>query len=345
MPCNLPTCCERTSSDQLLGLINGYRVTQAIYVVTTLGIPDLLADGPRGSEALATETGTNRDALVRVLRALTGVNILVEERPDEYALTDLGRGLRSNVPQSRNGWAKFVARPPMWEAWGALLHTVRTGENAFEHVHGLNTWRFRAEHQEESAIFDVAMQENSRGLTETLIARVDFSRFAHIIDVGGGDGTLLAGILGKFPGATGTLFDLPHVATRAKAVLENAGLYGRANVVSGDFFDSVPGGGNLYLLKNVIHDWQDPDAIKILRSCRSAMVGGATLILVERIADRTSDADTLLSDLNMLVNAGGRERFLDEFSTLMSHSGFELARATRLQGTRHAIEAVPAKQP
>jgi O-methyltransferase len=172
-------------------------VSQAIYVVTTLGIPDLLARAPQCSEELAEQTGSNGDALGRVLRALTEVGVLRADKLGRFALTDLGEGLRSDVPNSRNAWARFVARPAMWAAWAALLHTVRTGKNAFEHVHRINTWRFRALNLEESKILDAAMQENSRALIAVLIKRVDFSRFAHLVDVGGGDGTLLAGILGN----------------------------------------------------------------------------------------------------------------------------------------------------
>jgi hypothetical protein len=155
-------------------------------------------------------------------------------------------------------------------------------------------------------------------------------------------GTLLAGILRKHPQATGTLFDLPHVATRAKAVFANSGVDKCARVASGSFFDRVPTGGDAYLLKNVVHDWQDPDAISILRCCRKAMACGATLVLVERIVDRAANADTWLSDLNMLVNAGGRERSLDEFRALVKQTGFVLRRVVPLHGARHAIEALPA---
>ena len=291
---------------------------------------------------MAEQTGSNGDALGRVLRTLTKVGVLRADKLGRFALTDLGEGLQSDVPNSRNAWARFVARPAMWAAWAALLHTVRNGKNAFEHVHGINTWQFRALNLEESKIFDAAMQENSRALIAVLIKRVDFSRFAHLVDVGGGDGTLLAGILGKHPQATGTLFDLPHVATRAEAVFATSGVDRCARVASGSFFDSVPAGGDAYLLKNVLHDWQDPEAIGILRSCRKAMARSATLVLVERIVNAAADADTWLSDLNMLVNAGGRERSLNEFRALLQQTGFVLMRVVPLQGARHAIEAVPA---
>jgi hypothetical protein len=335
-----PAQCGPCVTDQLLSLINGYRVSQAICVIATLGIPDLLANGPRSSGDLADATGSNPEALHRVLRALTAVNVLREVEPQMFMLTDLGALLRSDVPGSRNAWAKFMARPPMWNAWGALLHTLKTGENAFQHVHGKSTWHFRAEHPEESAIFDAAMRENSAGLIEALVAAVDFSRFAHIVDVGGGDGTLLAGILANHPEATGTLLDQPHVITRANAVFAQAGVAGRANAVGASFFEHVAAGGDAYLLKHILHDWHDADALTILRNCRQAMAGSARLIVVERIVEvDAADADTLLSDLNMLVNAGGRERSLDEFRAMFAQTGFALDRIANLHGSRHAIEA------
>lgn len=327
-------------ADRLLSLINGYRLSQALYVVATLGIPDLLRSGPLGSEELARATGTNRAAMERVLRALAAVDILSEGEAG-FALTELGEGLRSDVPNSRNAWAKFVASPPMWAAWSALLHTVQTGENAFAHIHGVSTWHYRAENPEASAIFDAAMRENSRVLVEHLLRGVDFGGFAHLIDVGGGDGALLAGILARYPQAKGTLLDLPHVATKADAVLADAGVRDRARVVGGNFFDSVPNGGDCYLLKNVLHDWQDAEAVSILHQCRRAMTSNATLVLVERILDQPVDIDTSLSDLNMLVNAGGRERSLDEFSELLTQTDFMLTRVIPIHGPRHAIEALP----
>jgi hypothetical protein len=186
------------------------------------------------------------------------------------------------------------------------------------------------------------MRENSAGLIEALVARVDFSRFAHIVDVGGGDGMLLAGILATHPKATGTLLDQPHVITRASAVFAQAGVAGRAKALGGSFFEHVAAGGDAYLLKHILHDWHDADALKILHNCRQAMTGSARLIVVERIVEvDAADADTLLSDLNMLVNAGGRERSVDEFRAMLAQTGFVVDRIANLHGSRHAIEATP----
>jgi hypothetical protein len=327
-------------SRALLTLINGYRVTQAIYVATSLGIPDLLGHGPRRSSDLAAMTGCNRRALYRVLRALAAVGILHEDRSDKFALTPLGMELRSEAPGSRHAWASFVGRPSVWGAWGELLHTVRTGENAFRHVHGMDTWQFRAACPQESAIFDAAMRENTSRLAESLLASYDFGPFRNIVDVGGGDGTLLARILAQCPKATGRLLDLPHVTAGARDVFAAQGVTDRVAIVPGIFFDEVPAGGDLYLLKHVIHDWEDAEAVTILRNCRRAMPCGARLILIERLVGNYEDAETAFSDLNMLVNAGGRERTREEFAALMTGVGLELNAITPLPASSCIIETI-----
>jgi O-methyltransferase domain/Dimerisation domain len=325
----------------LFGLINGYRVTQAIHVIAMLGIPDLLEDRPRKSDDLAAATGSDGAALYRVMRALVSVGIFHENHDREFALAPLGACLRSSVPGSLNAWAKFVARPAMWESWGALLHTVRTGENAFRHVHGKDTWSFRTDHVEEAAVFDAAMRENIAPIIGPLLAVYDFSRFRHIVDVGGGDGTLLAGILSRCPRAMGTLLDLPHVVAKAQGVFANAGVASRASIIAGTFFEHVPAGADAYLLKHVLHDWEDVDAIAILCSCRRAIGSNGKLVLVERLLRSNQDRDTAFSDLNMLVNAGGRERTCDEFAELLNSSAFKIASVLPLQGSHFSIEASP----
>jgi hypothetical protein len=275
------------------------------------------------------------------MRALASVGIFHEHHDREFELTPLGACLRSNAPGSLNAWAKFVAGPAMWQSWGALLHTVQTGENAFRHVHGKDTWRFRTDHAEEAAVFDAAMRENTAGSIGPLLAAYDFSRFRHIVDVGGGDGTLLAGILSRCPRAMGTLLELPHVVAKAQGVFANAGVASRASIIAGSFFEHVPAGADAYLLKHVLHDWQDADAIAILSSCRRAIGSNGKVVLVERLLRSNQDRDTAFSDLNMLVNAGGRERTRDEFADLLKSSAFKVTSVLPLQGSHFLIEASP----
>ena len=205
-----------------------------------------------------------------------------------FSLTPLGELLRTNVDGSLAGWAAFVGRPYHWESWANLLHSVQTGENAFHHLHGRNVWEFREEHPDEGAIFDRAMTSLTGGMTEALLESYDFGRFGTVVDVGGGNGVLLAALLQKHPQMQGVLFDDPGVVSGAEGVLREMGVVERCELVGGSFFEAVPEGGDAYILKSVIHDWEDEDSVRILRVCRDAMSANATL-LVPRVGSRASE--------------------------------------------------------
>jgi hypothetical protein len=301
------------SSDGLLRLVYGYQVSQAIHVAAALGIADQLADGPRAVGDLASATATHAGTLHRLLRALAAVEVLHEEPDGTFGLTALGAELRGPA----GAVAAFVGRPNHWTAWGHLLHSVRTGENAFRAVHGVDVWEYRAQHPEEGAIFDAAMTGFSRRVNAAVAAAHDFSRHGVIVDVGGGHGALLAGILACHPGVRGVLFDQPAVVAGADA----DGL----EIVGGSFFESVPEGGDAYLLKSIIHDWEDEPAIEILRTCRRAARAGTALLLIERPFALPA---TKLSDLNMLVGPGGRERAADEYAALLAAADYQLVGET-----------------
>ena len=331
---------------RLIQLINGFQTAQAIHVAVTLGVPDLLRSGALACDKLASATGSHPGSLYRLLRALAAIGIMRESEDRRFALTPLGGALVSDAESSRNAWAKFVAGPPLWAAWGQLLHSVRTGETGFRRVHGRDVWNFRADNPEDSALFDLAMRENTRGIVRELLLAYDFTQFGHIVDVGGGNGTLIAGILAACRQATGTLLDLAHVVAGAGDVLEQAGVRRRCKVLAGSFFDSVPAGGDVYVLKSILHDWDDPEAQDILHSCRRAMPADARLLVVERtLAPPNEGAEVKFSDLNMLVNAGGRERTSEEFTALLAGAGFELRTTTRLPSSRFIIEAIPSASP
>jgi O-methyltransferase domain/Dimerisation domain len=328
--------------DELRQLVNGYQVSQAISVATRLGVADLLADGTRSCDELARETGADADALYRLLRALAAVGVLREEDGHRFALTELGKPLRSDVPGSLAGWAAFVGRPVSWQAWSALLHSVRTGENAFRHVHGTDVWSWRAERPEENAAFDGAMASLTGGVNQALLAAYDFGRFGAVVDVGGGNGTLLASLLAAFSEMKGILFDQPHVVAAAEETLEAAGVAGRCRIVAGSFFDGVPEGGDAYVLKAIVHDWEDAEAVAILRACRRAASADATLLVLERDLGLANEAPAAkLSDLNMLVNPGGRERSVDEYAELLDAAGFRLVGTTPTASWLSVVEAVP----
>ena len=230
------------SATTIRRMVDGYQVSQAIHVAATLGIADLLADASRTSDDLAAATGTHAPTLYRLLRALASVDILHEFDGRLFQLTALGQPLRSDVPDSLAGWAAFIGRPYYWQAWAGLLHSVRTGENAFGHIHGTDVWTYRAGHPDESAVFDRAMTSLSRRATSALLAACDFGRFRTVVDVGGGKGALLAAILVAHPAVQGVLFDQAHVVSGAAPLLERAGVADRCRVVGGSFFDAVPEG-------------------------------------------------------------------------------------------------------
>jgi O-methyltransferase domain/Dimerisation domain len=313
---------SNSPQQKLKRLINGFQVSQAIHVAATLGVADRLDEGPLTSAQLGKMTGSHPGALYRLLRALAAAGVFHEDDEGRFSLTRVGAALRQDSPNSRGAWARLIARPPLWESWGQLLHAVRTGENAFRHVHGMDVWEHRAAKPEEGAIFDLAMREGSTLLGKAISAAYDFGRIGRIVDIGGSDGALLACILIRHPQVRGTVFDMPHVVSRAAEVLRAAGVAHRCETAGGSFFDRVPGGGDVYLLKFIIHDWDDAQASSILRCCRNAMGSQARLLVIERIiAPPNEGADGKFSDLNMLVNAGGRERTLREFDTLFAAAG------------------------
>jgi hypothetical protein len=332
---------ELPPSAQLRRLIAGYQVSQAIHVAATLGIADLLADGPRASHDLAGATETDADSLYRLLRALASIGVLHEGAGRHFTLTPVGEPLRSDAPDSLAGWAAFVGRPYYWSAWSSLLHSVRTGENAFRTVHGTDVWKYRSEHPDESTIFDGAMMSLTRGSNRSVLDAYDFGRFGTVVDVAGGTGALLAAVLAEYPEMQGILFDQPHVVAAAGDVLGEFG--DRCRVVGGSFFEAVPDGGDAYVLKAIIHDWEDAEAAAILRVCRDAMTAGRTLLVVERDVGLPNEApEAKFSDLNMLVAPGGRERTLDEYGSLFSATGFRLTVATPTASGLTVIEAVAA---
>jgi hypothetical protein len=305
-------------SQDLWQLANSFRVSQALYVAATLGLADRVADGARSSADLARETNTDADTLYRLLRALASIGVFHEDENAHFSLTELGQDLRSESPTSIAGWVAFVGRPHIWQAWGNLLHSVRTGENAFRHVHGTDVWSYRSNHPEDGKVFDQAMADLTTHIHGAILGAYDFSRFKTVVDVAGGRGALLASLLDVYPEMEGVLFDRPEVVADATK-------HERLRAVSGSFFESVPDGGDAYILKWIIHDWEDEESVAILRTCRAAMKDDATLLVLERIiGEPNTGPDATFSDLNMLVMPGGRERTVEEFATLLSQSGFAL---------------------
>jgi len=321
------------ASRQLYRLTSGFQVTQAVHVAATLRISDLLAEGPKSVTELAELTSSDPVALARLLRALSALG-LYEATDDRYANTSLGDALRTDAPQSIAGWARYVGQGSQWQAYGALEHSVRTGETAFTSVHGESLWSYRAKHPAERELFDAAMLSVSTTQAEAIVSAYDFGRFPTVVDVGGGRGLLLSAVLSRYSGVEGVLFDQPSVV--AEAVVG-------CRVVGGNFFEEAPE-GSLHLLKSVLHDWADPEAIAILRTVRRAMPTDGRLLILEHLLDQAPDpVRTAFTDLNMLVMTGGQERTTDEYRALLAAAGLELHQTIPTSSDVFVIEAIPAR--
>jgi len=332
----------------LMPLINGFMASRVIHVAAELGIADLLADGAKTTEALAQQTETHAPALHRLLRALASLALLDEVEPGRFALAAPGDQLRTGVPGSMRNLAMMFGGERSWRSWGDLLHSVRTGESATEHLYGMGSFEYLAAHPQQAAIFNAAMAEITREVARAVVAAYDFSRFRTVVDVGGGNGTLIAVILAATPTLRGIVFDLASGNAEAAPNLAVAGVADRCEVVAGDFFRCVPSGADAYTLKSVIHDWDDERSIAILRTCREAISADGKLLLVERVMPARMEASqshqrmTML-DMHMLVMPGGCERTETEYRALFAAARFELARVLPLPEAVGVsiIEAVP----
>ena len=333
-------------SFSLFRMITGYYVSRAIYVVARLGIADHLGEGPRGVDDLVAATGAHAPSLKRVLRLLASVGVFTEEADGRFALTPIGACLRANVPGSMRAAALLFGGITQ-QAWGDLQHSVETGEPAFRRVFGMDPFNHMAQHPDEAANFDAAMANFTRRIAAAVVDAYDFSPFRRIVDIGGGNGALLAGILKANPAAAGVLFDLPQVTDRAIVPIRELGLADRCEFVGGDFFKVVPGGGDAYLLKHVIHDWDDERAGDILRNCRRAMSPESKLLVIEgvyppRIDQSDESRGAAANDVNMLVCTGGRQRSEAEFRHLYEETGLRLTQILPTQTPVKVIEGIPA---
>jgi len=325
----------------LFRMASGYWLSQAIYVAAKLGLADLLKDGPKPSGELAAATGADEQALFRLMRALSSTGILVHLQNDCFALSRLGENLQSDVPGSMRAIVITLGEIH-YQAWGNLLHSVRSGSPAFNSVFGMGLFEYLQRDAEAADAFNKGMTDVSSMLAYAVMMAYDFSGISSIVDVGGGHGTFLQRILGLNPDIIGTIFDLEPAITKAKQRLNGERFGGRCSAVAGDFFDSVPEGADAYILCSVIHDWHDDRSIKILRNCRKAMAKNGRLLLVEMVVpDGDTNCYSKLLDLNMLVMTEGRERTRAEFSTLLDAAGYKLTRIVPTLAPQSVIEAVP----
>jgi hypothetical protein len=296
---------------------------------------------------IARDVGASAPALYRLLRALADLELFQELEGRRFASTPLGELLRTGVPGSLRDWAIMTGRPFHREAWTALGHSVRTGESAFEHVHGAMGFDHFRDHPADGQALNAAMTAVSGLVIGPAVAACAFAPGSTIVDVGGGHGALLAAILAANPETRGVVFDLPHVVDGAGQAAKDAGVADRCEYVGGDFFESVPSGGDAYVLSNVVHDWDDDDAVRILARCREAMNPDGRVLLMEAVLpDEARPSRAKWVDLEMLVMArGARQRTGAEYAGLLNRAGLDLTRLTvdHDAGAFGVIEAVPLR--
>jgi SAM-dependent methyltransferase len=326
------------ASQQIVRLGFGFAVSQALRVIIELGIPDLLAVSERSVDELATATQSDADALYRVMRLLAPEGVFREVLPRHFQLTEVGAGLRSDRP-GPGDFVRMINSEP-YLAFEQLLHSVRTGKPAFDKVLGSPRFDWLSEHPEQAALFQRAMVAVSLGSNEAVADAYDFTPFARVVDVGGGHGQLLSAILTRNPHLNGILFDLPSGVAAARQGA--GGDLPRTEFVAGDFFESVPD-GDVYVLKKVVHDWNDERAAVIIRNCRKAMRPNGKVLLAETLVPPGDEPDTIKSiDVVMLVVTGGLERTEAQYGSLFGDAGLRLERVIQTRGPISILEASPA---
>lgn len=325
---------------RMMEMAFGYVLSRAVGAAVRLGVSDLLEHGPRSVGDLAASTQTNADALGRMLRTLAASGVFMETSPGVFANTELSDVLRANAPHSARALTLFITDEMHWNVWGEFLHSVRTGQPSFDHVYQKRPWEWLAENPEASAAFDNAMSSHSSVDAEAVAASYEFREGAAVMDVAGGNGLLLRTILDRSPGLRGILFDQPHVIEHARTAGQLPAE--RCDLAAGSFFESIPSGADYYLMKHIIHDWDDERAAAILGTVRRAIsTVGKLLVLEMALPPANQPGFARLLDLEMLVIPGGRERTTEEYRALFRETGFELTRVIPAGPRLTIFEAQP----
>lgn len=328
---------------QLLSHINASWTTAALHAACRLRVPEQLADGALDATALAAALACHAPSLRRLLRALASLGVCVQVGDDTYALTAMGRLLHPDSPRSLRAWA-LLCGGSHWSRWGELETSVHSGQSLRLRQTGTDGFAHLADDAEAAALFHRAMVDFTRAVAVDVLAAVELGNARRIVDVGGGAGELLAALLGAQPSARGVLFDQAHALSHADALLHDAGVAERCELIAGDFFDGVPAGGDLYLLKSVLHNWDDERCRRVLAHCCRVMSADARLwiierIVPERIGDGPRDRAVARSDLNMLTALSGRERPESEFRSLVAAAGLRFGSVRATPGEFAVIEA------
>lgn len=325
----------------LLQMATGYMISQAIYVAARLGIADFLQDGPKSAAELAAATGSHAPSLYRVLRTLAGVGVFAENDAGRFELTPLAELLRSDAPGSLRDMVLHMTAEWHWRTFEYMLHTVKTGEIAFDHAFGMPIFEYFAQNPEPARAFNKAMSSDILGATPLLVAAYDFSSINTIVDVAGGHGKFIAEILKANPHMHGILYDLPQVIEGAPALLQREGVADRCATIAGDIFQSVPPGGDAYIMKLIIHDWDDERSLTILRNCHRAMAEDGVLLVVDAVIPPGNEPHIgKLIDLEMMLLPGGLERTEAQFETLFEQAGFRLTRVIQTPAPLSIIEGI-----
>jgi SAM-dependent methyltransferase len=327
----------------MLERIAAYWQSQLIFVAAKLGIADALVDGPLTVEEIATRVGADTESLKRVLRALASLGIFAADPHGRFHLTRLAQTLRSDHPESLRDFALMLVDDYNWSAWGALEHSVRTGNSAFERVHGASAFAWMREHPDKEKMFSASMASISVMENAAVARAYAFGKLSSVVDVGGAHGHLLVAILRSYVKLRGVLFDQPAVIEEAARVgfVTASDVSGRCETRGGNFLESVPSGADAYLLKYVIHDWDDERSVRILQNCRRAMSGDGRVLVVDHVVAPGNRFDWgKLMDINMMVMMGSKERTKDEFRQLFARAGLRLKRVIRTGSPLSILEGV-----
>jgi hypothetical protein len=328
-------------SARLLQMVFGFTVARSIAVAAQFRIADYLKSGPKTADELAELAGVHPRSLYRLLRALSGAAVFSEDDAGRFSLTELGELLRSDHPQSMRGFAELIADAVNFETWADLSYSVQTGNPAFIHQHNMPFFEWLEGNPEEARLFHHAMTSLSAGAVAAVVEAYDFSGISKLVDVGGGHGLLIASILSKYPSMKGVVYDDPKVVEGAKEVLRAHSVSERGETIGGNFFTSVPAGGDAYILKHIIHDWSDDECVTILRHCHKVMPSGGKVLIVEMVIPEPNVPSIgKLLDLQMLVYLSGQERTSKEYGDLLSQAGFDLQRIVPTPSAYSVVEGI-----
>lgn len=338
---------QLSPQEGVFNLALAYLASRGLHVATELGIADLLKDGPKSTEELARTTGAHQQSLYRLLRMLAAHGVFAEDPPEHFRLTPMAAvlqvGVAGSVYDSVRMIGDMAGDGSWWTAVGHLRHSVMTGEPGFNYVHGTGFFDYLGKHPEADTWFDRGLANFATAENPAIVSCYDFGQFRRIVDVGGGQGGFLTEVLKAFPSVTGMLYDRPQVV-QEPAYLKAAGLMTRCDVAGGDFFQSIPKGGDVYVLKRILHDWNDEQCVQILRVCREAMEANARLLVVDAVVPPGNDPHPgKIMDMLMMVLLEGQERTEQEFATLYQRAGLKLTRVIPTPSVLSIVEGTPAQ--